>query len=140
MSFAGVNELAVIAAAIASFLFGGLWYGALSKPWLEAANMRPEDTVGPEGRPRWAPFVLAVLAQAVMAWFLAGMIGHLSPGQVTVWNGIVTGAAVWAGFVITTLAVNHAFQNQKPSLTLIDGGHWLGVLLIQGAIIGVFGI
>ena len=25
-------------------------------------------------------------------------------------------------------------------LTLIDGGHWLGVLLIQGAVIGAFGI
>ena len=38
------------------------------------------------------------------------------------------------------MAVNHAFQGAKRSLTLIDGGHWLGVLLIQGAILGWWGV
>jgi hypothetical protein len=42
--------------------------------------------------------------------------------------------------VITTLAVNHAFQGSKRALTLIDGGHWLGVLLLQGAVIGLMGV
>jgi len=27
----------------------------------------------------------------------------------------------------------------KPALTLLDGGHWLGVLLLQGAVIGWLG-
>ncbi len=36
------------------------------------------------------------------------------------------------------LLVNHAFLGTKRTLT-IDGGHWLAVLLIQGAIIGVWG-
>ena len=34
----------------------------------------------------------------------------------------------------------HAFQGARPSLTFIDGGHWLGVLLIQGAILGWWGV
>lgn len=42
--------------------------------------------------------------------------------------------------VITTMAVNHAFQGQRGALTLTDGGHWLGVLLIQGAILGWWGV
>jgi hypothetical protein len=29
---------------------------------------------------------------------------------------------------------------QKWSLTVIDGAHWLGVLVIQGAIIGWWGV
>jgi hypothetical protein len=41
--------------------------------------------------------------------------------------------------VITTLAVNNAFRGAKPSLTVIDAGHWLGVLILQGAILGWFG-
>jgi hypothetical protein len=44
-----------------------------------------------------------------------------------------------SGFVITTMAVNHAFQGARGSLTLLDGGHWLGVLLVQGAILGWWG-
>jgi hypothetical protein len=33
-----------------------------------------------------------------------------------------------------------AFQGAKGALTVIDGGHWLGVLLIQGAILGWWGV
>ena len=54
--------------------------------------------------------------------------------------GIISGFLLWLGFVITTMAVNHTFQGARRSLTLIDGGHWLGVLLIQGAILGWWGI
>ncbi|MEQ1710893.1 MAG: DUF1761 family protein, partial [Hyphomicrobium sp.] len=36
MSFAGVNYLSIVLAAVASFLFGGIWYGVLAKPWLRA--------------------------------------------------------------------------------------------------------
>ena len=75
-----------------------------------------------------------------MAWVLAGVIGHLGAEEVTVRNGVISAAFIWLGFVITTLAVNHAFQGSKRTLTLIDGGHWLGVLLLQGAIIGLVGV
>jgi hypothetical protein len=41
---------------------------------------------------------------------------------------------------MTSMAVNHAFQGAKRTLTLLDGGHWLGVLLIQGALLGWWGV
>lgn len=69
---------------------------------------------------------------------MAGVIGHM--GQVTIRNGVLSGFWMWLGFVITTLTVNHGFGGQKPKLTLIDGGHWLGVLLVQGAVIGALGV
>jgi hypothetical protein len=47
---------------------------------------------------------------------------------------------VWFGFVITTLAVNNSFAMRKPILIAIDGGHWLAVLLVMGAIIGAMGV
>jgi hypothetical protein len=55
-------------------------------------------------------------------------------------TGVVSGCFLWFGFVITTMTVNHAFQGARRSLTLIDGGHWLGVLLVQGAILGWLGV
>jgi hypothetical protein len=33
-----------------------------------------------------------------------------------------------------------AVGQRKASLTIIDGIHWLGVLVIQGAIIGALGV
>ena len=54
-------------------------------------------------------------------------------------TGIISGVLVWFGFVITTITVNNAFQKRSPMLTVIDGGHWLAVLVVQGLILGLFG-
>jgi hypothetical protein len=75
-----------------------------------------------------------------MAYILAGAIGHLGDGMVTVRNGIITGVFMWVGFVVTTMSVNYGFQGAKPMLSVIDGIHWLGVLVLQGLIIGWVGI
>jgi hypothetical protein len=75
-----------------------------------------------------------------MAWILAGVIGHLGPGQVTIRNGIISAAFAWVGFVATTMAVNYAFGGRTAKLYAIDVSHWLLVLLVMGAIIGAFGV
>ena len=52
---------------------------------------------------------------------------------------LISGALIWFGFVLTTMTVNNAFTQRKPMLTVIDGGGWLGTLLIIGAIVGGMG-
>ena len=74
----------------------------------------------------------------ILALMLAGVMGHL--GDITIRGGVISGFFVWLGFVITTMGVNHVFSGAKPMLTLIDGGHWLAVLLVMGAVIGAFGV
>ena len=73
-----------------------------------------------------------------MAWVLAGLIGHLGPP--TLRAGVISGAFCWLGFVITTLLVNNSFTRRDWRLLFIDGGHWLLVLLLMGAIIGAMGV
>jgi len=75
-----------------------------------------------------------------MAFVLAGSIAHLGPGNVTVKNGIISGLILWAGFVVTTVFVNNAYPGRKYMLSIIDSVHWLGVLVIQGAVIGAMGV
>ena len=121
MEFAGFSYYAIVLAAIVSFMFGWLWYGVLfPKQWMAAVGKTEEDLKA-QGGPSPLPFAIAFVAQLVMAWVLAGIIGHLGPGEVTLKNAIITAGLVWAGFVFTTLAVNHAFQGAKGALTLIDG-------------------
>jgi hypothetical protein len=36
------------------------------------------------------------------------------------------------------MAVNNAFTGRKTMLTVIDAGHWLGVMIILGAVLGAF--
>jgi hypothetical protein len=139
MGFGSLNYLIVIAAAVASFVFGGVWYNVLSKQWLEAVGRQPERM---QERGGVGLYVLALVAQLIMAWMLAGILLHLAKGGLpsTVWNGMISAAFIWLGFVITTMVVNYAFHGARHALTLIDGGHWLGVLLIQGAILGGWGL
>jgi hypothetical protein len=139
MVFAGINYLAVILAAAAAFIFGGIWYRILAKPWMAAVDKTEED-LKESATPMALLLLITFMAQLVMAWALAGVIGHLGPGQVTLRNGLISGSLLWLGFVATTMVVNHGFQGAKRTLTVIDGGHWLGALLIQGAIIGWMGV
>lgn len=137
MHFAGMNYLAIVIAAAAGFFFGAVYYTLLSKPWMKAVGLAKSTR---SKNMSATPFIVAIAANLVMAWVLAGVIGHLGAGQVTLRNGVISGAFVWLGFVATTLAVNNAFAGRKPLLSVIDAGHWLGVLLVSGAVIGLFGV
>jgi hypothetical protein len=140
MHFAGLSLFAIVLAAVVSFMFGWLWYGILfPKQWMAAAGKTQADLKA-QGGPTPTPFVISFVALLIMAWVLAGVIGHLGAGGITLRSGVIAGALMWLGFVATTLAVNHTFQGVKPILTLLDGGHWLGVLLLQGAVIGWLGV
>jgi hypothetical protein len=134
MNYTGVNYLAIIAATAAAFIFGGIYYRVLSKWWLVASGVKKSAV---KGHPINL-YVITILAELIMAFMLAGVLAHV--GQVTFKNGVISGAHVWLGFVATTIAVNNGFGMRKPMLSVIDGGHWLGVLLVMGAILGAFGM
>lgn len=134
-----INYVGVVAAAVAAWLAGAAWYGILGKQWVAALGWTEADMMGPDGRRRVpvGPMVLSFVASLIMAFMLSGLMGHL--GAPTVRSGIISGALVWLGFVITSIAVNNAFQKRKAMLSVIDGGHWLLALIVQGAVLGLLG-
>jgi len=133
MAVAAINYLSIPVAAIAAFIWGAVYYMSLSKQLLAAVG-RTEPNRSP------TPFIVSLVALLVMAFVLSGAIAHLGPGQVTVKNGIISGVILWAGFVATTVFVNNAYPGRKYMLSVIDSIHWLGVLVIQGAVIGAMGV
>jgi uncharacterized Tic20 family protein len=143
MAFAGISYLAVVVAAVAGWLVGAVWYSVFANPWVAAQGKTMEafkqEQAALKGDPkRSLPFVLAFVANLVMAWVLAGLIGHL--GQVSIRAGIISGAFAWLGFVVTTIAVNYAFGGRSWRLFAIDAGHWLAVLVVTGIVIGALGV
>src|ERR1700759_3559856 len=98
MAFAGMNYLAVLIAALAGFAWGAAYYMTLSKQWLAAVGKAEPNRSA-------APFLISFNALILMAWVLAGTLGHLGPGQVTIKNGIISALFVWVGFVATTVFV-----------------------------------
>jgi hypothetical protein len=105
---------------------------------MAALGTTPDKMAEAKKRPgAWLPFVYAFVAELLMAWILAGLLGHI--GALTIRGGLISAAFCWVGFVITTMAVNNGFAGRDARLLLIDGGHWLIVLLLMGAIIGGMG-
>jgi len=136
MTFSGISYLAVLVAAIAGFLVGMVWYGILGERWMAALG-KSKDELLPDGKPPIATMATSFVSELVMAWMLAGVIGHID--AVTVSGGIITAFFVWLGFVATTQLVNHRYGQYPLSLTAIDAGHWLAVLVAMGIVIGLMG-
>jgi hypothetical protein len=139
MTFAGINYLAVLIAAAAGWGVGMPWYMAFANPWMAANGLTKETMAERQSRPGASlPFIFAFAGCVIMAWVLAGLIGHLGP--VTVRSGVISGAFCWLGFVVPTMLVNNAFAGRSRMLLLIDGGYWLLVLVLMGATIGAIGL
>jgi hypothetical protein len=132
-----VNYVAVLCAAVAAWIAGAIWYTVLSKPWKAALGWSTAEIETRAKEVPVGPMVLSFVAELIMALLLTGLIGHF--GAITIRTGVIVGALCWLAFVATTITVNNAYQGRKLALTLIDAGHWLAVLIIQGAVIGAFG-
>jgi Protein of unknown function (DUF1761) len=120
----------IAAATIAAFVFGAVYYGVLGKRWAAALGKPYVGGVVPV-----VPMIVSVVCEAIMAAVFAIVLRHVAGEGATILDGMATGALLWFGFVATMLVTNHAYAGAKRALTLIDGGHWLGVLLIQGAVL-----
>jgi hypothetical protein len=164
-----IHLFAVFAAAVAAWMFGAAWYGLLGKHWQAALDKTPEgllkhdpeklhdfsdkimsrnnaldqDSDSISGNPaRGAkkmpvgPMVTSFVAEILMAFVMAGLIAHFGTSLEI---GVIVGGLSWLGFIAPTIVTNNAYAGRKPILSIIDVGHWLGVLMIQGIVIGAFG-
>ena len=141
MAFAGINFLAVAIAAVVAWLVSAGWYMSLGRVYQAALGITPEEAKANMQKPgAFLPFLYAFIGNIVIGWMLAGVLGHLGPGQVTLKNGVITGAFLWFGFILTTMVVNFCFSGRDKRLLFIDLGNWLIVLVVMGAVIGFMGV
>ena len=90
MAFAGINFIAVLVAAVAAWLASAVWYMSLGPIYQAALGKTPEQCKEEMKKPgAFLPFLYAFIGNLVIAWMLAGVLGHL--GQVTLQNGVITG-------------------------------------------------
>lgn len=128
--------LNVIAAAVAAFAFGAVWYMKMSKPWMAAADIK----LGPDGRPANAsdkmPFVIGLVGMLLAA----GMMRHIfaSAGVTTIGGGVVSGLGIGAFSVMPWVAMNYAFGQRKLMLTVIDGVNVIVGCGIMGLVLTLF--
>lgn len=128
--------LSVIAAAIAAFAFGAVWYMSMSKAWIRAAGVPVDANGRPQGNGSVMPFVVGLVAMVLVA----GMMRHVfaMSGLDTVGEGVMGGAGIGAFLITPWVAMNYAFAMRKPSLTVIDGVNSVVGCTIMGVVLNAF--
>ena len=112
--------ISILAAGAASWVFGAVWYMALSRPWMAAAGLEADDNGRPKGSSP-LPFVLSAIAMLVVA----GMMRHIfgMAGIATPAAGLVAGLGIGLFFISPWIMINNAYGMRPFQLTLIDGGY-----------------
>ena len=125
-----IKLLAVLLAAVAAFVVGGLWYGALfGKVW------RAELGIGP-GQPPKLGMGTMLGANFVLLLLSAFMLGHMfarNPGLPSHLYFMMSGG-VGAFFIVPALWINYLYQGRTRRLALIDAGHWIAAYLAMGTV------
>jgi hypothetical protein len=127
---ASINYVAVIVAAISSFVLGGLWYAPFlfGKAWMRETGLTEEQLGARNMLVVFGfSFVLSLVGSFVFAMFLGP-----SPGL-----GLGFGAGLSAGlcWVAGSFGINYLFEKKSLKLWLINGGyHTLQYTLIGTAL------
>ena len=122
-----MDYLYVIAAGVAGYIFGAIWYGVLGKTWQAETGLTDED-VKPANSA--AAYVIGLICNIL----IAGMMRHIfvTSGVEGLWNSIVSGLGLGLFIGGAFLMINYSFAKRSTTLKAIDVGHAAGV----GAVIG----
>jgi hypothetical protein len=129
-----LNWFAVVAAALSTFLLGGLWYSRalFGRAWMTVNGLSEQDL-----RQRNLPkifglaFVFSLLMSANLAMFLA------DAKTTTAWGataGLLAGFG-WVALAITMIAL---FERKSWTYILINAGYMTTAFLLMGTILGAW--
>ena len=129
----GKALIAILAAGLAGWIFGAVWYTVLGKPWQRALGLNPDDCKAK--KMPMAPMVTSFLVAVVMSAVLYQLLTNL--GVVGLMPSAIAGLTLGVGLMLTSTLVNNMFQGRSFTLTLIDGGHWALALVIESVVIAL---
>ena len=132
-----VNYLAVLVAAVATFVLGALWYSPLlfAKPWIRLHGYT-EEKVKSMQKEAGKAYTVSFLAYLVMAYVLAILVAWT--GVQTAADGACLGSLCWLGFAATIGLTALMFSDKKLGTYLIDAGYQLAYLVLMGVILAVW--
>jgi hypothetical protein len=129
-----INSLAVLAAAVSTFLIGGLWYSPamFQRGWMSANGFTEADlNKGSAAKIFGIAFVFALLMAANLAAFLA------APDTTTAW-GATAGALTGLGWVLPAIGTVALFERRSARYIAINGGYFVLAFIVMGAILGAW--
>jgi hypothetical protein len=128
-----VNWIAILVAAVLSFVLGGIWYSPVlfGKAWQREAGLTEEQLKNANMAKIFGlTFVLCVLA----AWMFAIFLGP----RPKISEGLMYGFSAGLFWVTASFGINYLFERRSLKLFLINGGYHTLQFTIIGATLAMF--
>lgn len=134
MDISTINWLAVIAAALSTFLLGGVWYSPalFGNAWMRENGFTEEELKKRNmARIFGFSFLWGLIMSVNLAMFLNDPATDLS------W-GASAGFLAGFGWVAMAIFVLGLFEGRSTRLMLINAGYFIVSFVIMGAILGAW--
>jgi hypothetical protein len=138
MPTANVNILAVLVAALLTFVLGAFWYSPVlfAKQWMAAQGYTPEKLAAMKQRGVTRAYVVSALCYVVMAYVVSLLASYTN--STTLAQGLWLGFLSWLGFAATIGLTANVFSEKPIAAWVIDAGYQLAYLVIMGALLSVW--
>ena len=132
MDLSTLNYLAILVAALSTFVIGAVWYGPVfGKLWMKENGFTEEDLKSANmGKIYGTAFVL----EFIMAFNLAAFLGQ----TVNMGEGMLYGFLTGFGWIALAIGVNYLFSRNSLKLWLIDGLYFAVSFTLMGAILAAW--
>jgi hypothetical protein len=127
-----INWLAVLVAAVSTFILGGLWYGPLfGRLWMRVTGItEAQANQANMAKVFGLSFVLEFIAAAVLAMFIGA--------DATVALATFAGFAVGLFWVGAALGVLYLFEQRPFAHWAVNAGYHTVAFTVMGAILGAW--
>lgn len=125
-----INYLAILVAAVGTFVLGAVWYLGFQTPWMELSGMT-EEKAATGGT---SSFIISFITYLLGAYALALLFKAMN---VSTWEtGLATGALIGALIVGGNIFTNNAYEMKPIGLSILNAGFSAVSFAFMGAILG----
>lgn len=132
-----VNYVAILVAAVASMVFGALWYSIFTKTWVKLMGLTDAQLKEMKKKGVAKSYFLYFLSLIVMAYVLKHVL-IFADAETVIVDGLLASVWMWLGFIATVTLGGVLWEGKSFKLYLFNNVHNLLSLLVMGAILTVW--
>lgn len=128
-----LNWLAIVVAAVSTFVIGGIWYSPLLfvNGWMASNNFKTEDL---KKSNKLLVFGVSFILALIMAFNLAMFIGTSTDLSFALMASFLTAI----GWILPSMGIIALFEMKSLKYFLINGGYIFVSFMVMGLIIGLW--
>jgi Protein of unknown function (DUF1761) len=127
-----INPLAILVIVVLGQLIPMGWYGIFAEPWMKYSGVTQEMAESGGA----APYITSIVSTLAMALMMAMLFRRLRVESLM--DGLLLGAGIGFAFHLLPNMTSNLFSFRPYELSWIDGGYYVVVTALAGAILGAW--